>query len=125
MRLRIDRSRKWHAGVVGVLTYNFIRTVEIDDRPLAHLRSVIFAKLRRGESFSYSWENQVERGSGRNSIWFSPGIAVTFEFFEEREIPLNPHWIRALSKAANSPGGLTLVPEPEAQTSAPGAPVKA
>jgi hypothetical protein len=101
---------------VGVLTYNFIRTVEIDDRPLAHLRAVIFAKLRRGEPFSYSWENQVERGSGRNSIWFSPGISVTFEFFEEREIPLNPQWVRALSKAANSPAGLTLVPEPEGPT---------
>ncbi|WP_308798137.1 DUF7882 family protein [Agromyces silvae] len=98
---------------MGVLTYNFIRTIEIDDRPLAHLRSVIFAKLRRGESFSYSWENPVERGSGRSSIWFSPNVAVTFEFFESREIPLNPHWIRALTKAANSPAGLVLVPEPE------------
>jgi hypothetical protein len=98
---------------VGVLTYNFTKTIEIEDRPLAHLRSVIFAKLRRGESFSYSWENLVERGSGRNSIWLSPGISLAFEFFETREIPLNPHWIRALTKAANSPGGLVLVPEPE------------
>lgn len=101
---------------MGVLTYNFIRTIEIDDRPLAHLRSVIFAKLRRGESFSYSWENPVERGSGRSSIWLSPATSITFEFFEEREIPLNPHWIRALSKAANSAGGLVLVPEPEPET---------
>jgi hypothetical protein len=98
---------------VGVLTYNFTKTIEIEDRPLAHLRSVIFAKLRRGESFSFSWENLVERGSGRSSIWLSPGISLTFEFFESREIPLNPHWIRALTKASNSPGGLVLVPEPE------------
>ncbi|WP_153684062.1 DUF7882 family protein [Agromyces agglutinans] len=101
--------------MVGILTWNFIRTVEIEDRPLAHLRSVVFAKLRRGEAFSYSWETPLEQGSGRHSIWFSPDVPVTFEFFDGRDIPLNPRWIRELTKAANSPGGLVLVPEPESK----------
>ncbi|WP_395244478.1 ATP-dependent DNA ligase [Agromyces sp. MMS24-K17] len=99
---------------MGILTWNSIRTVEIEDRALAHLRSVAFSKLRRGESFSFSWENPVERGSGRNSLWFSPDIPIVFEFFSGREVRLNPLWIRELTKAANSPGGLVLVPEPGA-----------
>ncbi|WP_127792199.1 ATP-dependent DNA ligase [Agromyces sp. LHK192] len=97
---------------MGILTYRFIRTVQIEDRPLAHLRSVILAKLRRGESFAFSWETPVEQGSGRNSIWLSPDIPIVFEFFDGRDIALDPAWIRALTKAANSPGGLVLVPEP-------------
>ncbi|WP_212275314.1 ATP-dependent DNA ligase [Agromyces salentinus] len=108
---------------MGILTWNFTRTIELEDRALAHVRSVVFTKLRRGESFAYSWENTVERGSGRNSVWFGPDIPVTFEFFGERDIPLNPRWVRALMTAANSPGGLVLVPEPDQEPSdAPRAP---
>jgi len=101
-----------HAGVVGILTYNSTRTIELDDRLLAHLRSVVYAKLRRGESFSFTWENTPERGSGRQSIWMSPGTPLAFQFFDTAEIPLNPAWIRQLTKAANSPGGLVPSPEP-------------
>lgn len=97
---------------MGILTYNSVKTVEIEDRPLAHLRSVVFAKLRRGEAFAFSWDTSVDRGSGRNSIWLSPEIPVTFEFFTARDIPLNPDWVRALNKAANSAGGLVMLPEP-------------
>jgi len=97
---------------VGILTYRFIRTVEIEDRSLAHLRSVILAKLRRGESFAFSWEVPAEQGSGRNSIWLGPDIPIVFEFFDAREPRLNPLWLRELTRAANSPAGLSLVPEP-------------
>ena len=101
-----------HAGVVGILTYNSTRTIELDDRLLAHLRNVVYAKLRRGESFSFSWENTPERGSGRQSIWMSPGTPLAFQFFDSKEIPLNQEWIRQLTKSANSPGGLVPTQEP-------------
>jgi len=106
---------------VGILTYNSSRTLELDDRPLAHLRAVIFAKLRRGESFSFSWEQTPAQGSGRNSLWIGPDTPLTFEFFDQREVPLNADWIRRLTKAANSPGGLVPLPEveePEAEAEA-------
>ncbi|ANJ28334.1 hypothetical protein [Agromyces aureus] len=99
---------------MGILTYRNIRAIEIEDRSLAHLRNVIHSKIRRGESFAFSWEVSVDRGSGRNSIWLGPDIPVVFEFFDSREIPLNPRWLRELNRSANSPTGLVLVPEPEA-----------
>jgi hypothetical protein len=100
------------AGGVGILTYNSTRSIELDDRTLAHLRSVVYAKLRRGESFAFSWENTAERGSGRHSIWMSPGTPLAFQFFDTQEIALNPEWIRQLTKSANSPGGLVPSAEP-------------
>ncbi|MFF2371716.1 ATP-dependent DNA ligase [Agromyces sp. NPDC058110] len=105
---------------MGILTYRFIRTVEIEDRSLAHLRNVIHSKLRRGESFAFSWEVSVDRGSGRNSIWLGPDIPIVFEFFDAREIPLNSRWLRELARSANSPSGLVLTPEPAAPASPEG-----
>ena len=102
-----------HAGAVGILTYNSTRTIEIDDRSLAHLRNVIYAKLRRRESFAFSWEQSLAHGGGRHSIWLDPDIPLSFEFFERDEIPLDQAWLRELTKSANSPAGLVLVAEPK------------
>lgn len=98
---------------MGILTYNSTRTLELDDRLLAHLRAVMFAKLRRGESFSFSWEQTPVQGSGRNSVWIGPDTPLTFQLFESRDIPLNGEWLRRLTKAANSPAGLVALPEVE------------
>ena len=98
---------------MGILTYNSTRTLELEDRLLAHLRAVIFAKLRGGESFSFSWEQTPAQGSGRNSVWIGPDTPLAFEFFDQRDIALNPDWIRRLTRAANSPAGLVLLPEVE------------
>jgi hypothetical protein len=100
---------------VGILTYNSTRTLELEDRLLAHLRAVMFAKLRRGESFSFSWEQTPQQGSGRSSAWIGPDTALTFQFFDHRDIPLNADWLRRLTKAANSPAGLVPVPEVESE----------
>lgn len=89
-------------------------SAEFDDRALAHLRVVILAKLRRGESFSLSWEVESSHGGGRSSIWLHPAIPLQFEFFGSREPMLNRAWIDALMLTANSPNGLQLVPEPTA-----------
>lgn len=98
---------------MGILTYNSTRAIEIDDRSLAHLRSVIYAKLRRRESFAFSWEQSFTHGGGRHSIWIDPDIPLAFEFFAREEIPLDPEWLRELTKSANSPSGLVLVAEPK------------
>ena len=89
-------------------------SAEFDDRALAHLRIVIIAKLRRAESFTFSWKSDSVAGAGRNSIWLHPAIPLQFAFFGGREPVLNRVWIDALMATANSPGGLELVPEPEA-----------
>jgi len=87
-------------------------SVEFEDRALAHLRIVMLAKLRRSESFSFSWKQDSIRGSGRSSFWVHPSIPLQFEFFGGREPALNREWIEALMVTANSPNGLELVPEP-------------
>lgn len=112
---------------MGTLTYDSRITASFDDRVLAHLQSVIWAKLRRGESFPFTWTDPMRSGLGRASIWLSPSVSLSFEYFGGRQPRLNPAWIEALTKAANSPAGLTLVPEPDgpAGPSGPGAPAGA
>lgn len=99
---------------MGILTYNSTRAIELEDRLLAHVRSVMFTKLRRGESFSFSWARTPAEGSGRNAIWVGPDTPLAFEFFDRQEVSLNPAWIAQLMKSANSPGGLVVTEEPGA-----------
>jgi len=91
-------------------------SVEFEDRALAHLRIVMLAKLRRSESFSFSWKYETVQGSGRSSFWIHPAIPLQFEFFGGHEASLNRAWIDALMETANSPNGLELLPEPAPAT---------
>src|SRR5689334_17442618 len=97
---------------MGTLTYDSKFAVSFDDRVLAHLQVVIWSKLRRGEQFSFTWQEPSRSGFGRTSIWLSPSIPLTFEYFGSRQPRLNPAWVQQLTKSANSPGGLVLGPEP-------------
>lgn len=72
----------------------------------------MFAKLRRGEAFSFSWERTPAEGSGRSAVWIDRDTPLSFEFFERQEADLNRAWIAELTTAANSPGGLVLTKEP-------------
>ena len=40
---------------MGTLTYDSKLSASFDDRVLAHLQIVIWAKIRRGEPFSFTW----------------------------------------------------------------------
>lgn len=86
--------------------------VEFDDRVLAHLKAVIIAKLRRGESFTFSWEYSTDSGSGHSSIWLHPAIPLQFEFRGSRDPSLNRLWLEELVRLSNTPAGLRIVPEP-------------
>jgi hypothetical protein len=97
---------------VGTLTYDSKLVANFDDRVLAHLQVVIWAKLRRGEQFSFTFIDTQRNGLGRTSIWISSWISLTFDYYGSKMPTLNTHWIDALTKAANSPGGLQVLPEP-------------
>lgn len=99
---------------MGTLTYDSKLTGTFDDRVLAHLQVVIWSKLRRGEQFSFTWTEAQRSGYGRTSIWISPNIPIAFEFFGSKTPTINRDWLEALSRSANSVGGLQLVPEPSA-----------
>lgn len=87
------------------------RTLEIEDRVLAHLKIVILSKLRRRESFAFSWENPASEGSGRGSIWLSTEIPLEFQFTDEHGPLLNRAWIQQLSALADR-GELQVTDEP-------------
>jgi hypothetical protein len=86
--------------------------IQMDDRMLAHLRSVTLAKLRRGESFGANFDFDSESGSGRTTLWLSPNSTLSFRFDGSRKPPLNRAWLDVLMASANSADGLTMVAEP-------------
>jgi hypothetical protein len=102
---------------LGTLTYDSKLTGTFDDRVLAHLQIVIWSKLRRGEQFAFTWTESQRSGYGRTSIWISPHIPLAFEFFGSKTPLINREWLEALSRAANSTGGLQVVPEPDPRES--------
>lgn len=97
---------------MGKLTYDSTLTVDFDDRILAHIQLVIGAKLRRGESFYFSWRDDPLTGGGRSTVWLHPSISLAYKYFGSKVPTLNRDWIEALSLSANSASGLQLVSEP-------------
>jgi len=87
--------------------------LEFDDRTLSHLQVAIGSKLRRGESFFFSWLEVQKNADSRSSVWLSPGIPLMFKYSGGRSPRLNMVWLRALEEAANSGRGLILLPEPD------------
>jgi len=97
---------------LGKLAYAGTMTVDFDDRLLAHLQIVIGAKLRRGESFYFSWRDDQRVGDGRTSIWLSPDVPLVFKYFGSRPPTVNRAWLRRLEMSANTTMGLQIVQEP-------------
>jgi len=50
---------------MGRLVYDQVASVEFDDRLLLHFQIVIGIKLRRRESFYFSWRDEQTVGKGR------------------------------------------------------------
>jgi hypothetical protein len=59
---------------VGHLIYDSSTRMELEDRALAHLQVVITSKLRRHESFTFSWRNPPTEGDGRRTLWIAPEV---------------------------------------------------
>jgi hypothetical protein len=84
-------------------------TFEIDDRTLAHVELVVLAKLRRNESFAFSFDGAK---GGRETIWVNPSATLRFEF-GQIVTEISREWLDELMDSANTTTGLKLVPEPE------------
>ena len=98
---------------MGALIYgNSSMEVSFEDRALQHLQIVITAKLRRRESFVFSWTNTAEDGHGRSVIWLDPSSTLFYRFCGNRIPAINLDWIETLMISANSPNGLFLSSEP-------------
>lgn len=97
---------------MGTLYYGDSGTpIGIEDRALAHLKIAITTKLRRGESFTLSWQHTDDQPRGRSTLWLHPSIPLRFVFDEPDAPELSRKWIEELMRSANSTGGVQLVPE--------------
>ena len=101
---------------MGTLSYDSRFSADFDDRVLAHLQLVIGAKLRRGESFHFSWKNDPSTGHGRTTWWLHPTVPLIYKYSGSRLPTINRYWIEALMASANSAAGLQLVGEPTGAT---------
>jgi|SRR3954466_3595459 hypothetical protein len=97
---------------MGKLIYGSESAFEIEDRVLAHLQVVIIAKMRRRESFAFSWEHSRGADSGLTTIWMHPAMNIRFRYSGSRLPELNRAWLEELSMLANSANGLRIIPEP-------------
>ena len=97
---------------VGRFTYDAIVKIDFEDRLLAHLQLVIGAKMRRGESFHFTWKDDTSIGDGRTTVWIHPRVSIVYKFYGSRKPTINRAWVDALLYTANTPVGLYIVPEP-------------
>jgi hypothetical protein len=93
--------------------------IEFDDRSLTHVQVVIGSKLRRGESFFFSWKDDPAIGDGRSSIWLDRSIPLYFKYFGGKNPTINREWLGILSDSANSGQGLVFTTEPGGITPPP------
>lgn len=98
---------------MGRFRYGDGLVVDFDDRLLAHLQLVIGAKIRRGESFFFSWRDDPGVGDGRTTVWVHAAVPMSFKYYGSRMPQISRAWIEALTATANSPMGLQVVAEPE------------
>ncbi len=96
---------------MGLLTYNTSTRFEIDDRTIAHIEAVVYAKLRRGEPFLFTWSGSAGEGAGRTTVWISRGSRLVFRRRGDTRVSLNQAWVERLMSTANSPPGLYVVAE--------------
>lgn len=97
---------------MGTIYYGGSDTaIHIEDRALAHLKVVIATKLRRGESFTLSWQHPDDEERGRSTIWLHPSIPLRFVFDDPEAPELSREWIHDLANSANTSGGIQLVAE--------------
>lgn len=82
--------------------------IVIPDMVLAHLKTVVAMKLRRGESFTVSWRHAPGQPPGRSTIWLQPSIPLRFVFDSPEPERLDPDLLKRLADEATSTGGLMV-----------------
>ncbi|MCS5723033.1 ATP-dependent DNA ligase [Herbiconiux sp. CPCC 203407] len=97
---------------MGFLYYgNDSYAIEVDDRPLAHLKIALLSLLRAGKSIAFSFERAPDLGSGRETLWICPSTDIRFRFNGSRPPRINELWVRSIIATAETPTGLRLVDE--------------
>lgn len=88
---------------------------EFEDRLLAHIKTASGVKLRKHEPFFLNWTKSAKDGSGRMAIWITPYIPLSFRFAGGRQPVLNATWVRVLEELADTPFGMRVLSEDDAE----------
>jgi len=111
---------------MGKILYGDAGTeIVFDDRDMAHLQLVIGAKLRRRESFFFTWREDPSVGDGRSSIWIDAAIPLYFKYYGSKAPTINREWLELLTLSANSAQGMQFMSEPTSGGTANGEQVAA
>src|SRR3954453_20831137 len=82
--------------------------IEVEDRLLAHLQTVVISKVSRNEGFDLSWTEAPAVGSGRRSIWIHPYLELVFEYQDCKRPELDPKMADEMMARAGTNTGLDL-----------------
>jgi len=97
----------YYGGGHGDLATGF----DVEDALLTHLKQVIVAKLRRGESFLVTFP-ALERGCPvRETLWMNPSIPIRFVIDQADAVPLDHDRLETLMIEANTVRGIVLTAE--------------
>lgn len=97
---------------MGTLHYGASRTsIQLDNRALAHLQTVITTKLRRNEGLLVQWERPLETGGGRGSFWIHPNCDLIYEYEGSKQPSLDPEELDRLMMEAAGTHGIKLTTE--------------
>ncbi|MFJ4038604.1 hypothetical protein ACIPVB_11015 [Microbacterium sp. NPDC090007] len=81
--------------------------ISLPDRLMGYIKVIASTKLRRGESFTFTWTG-VEGETGRSTIWLQPAIPLRFVFDSPEPEQLVGDYLRALADQANAASGLVV-----------------
>jgi hypothetical protein len=90
--------------------------IEIDDRPLSHLKVALLTLLRADRSVAFSFQRPASAGGGRETLWITPTTELRFRFYGSRPPRINETWVRAIIATADETTGFRLIREPSGFT---------
>ena len=94
---------------MGTLFYGAGRlAINVDDRLLTHLKTVILTRLRRHEPVILNWRDAVEMGDGRTTVWIDHSTDLLFHFVGSRRPELDRELLDDLATQANTSTGIDL-----------------
>lgn len=80
--------------------------LEVEDRLLAHLQTVVAQKIRRRESFILSLTDKRAARVMTSALWISASSSIHFSFSGSRQPELNSSWLDLMMQATYSTNGL-------------------
>jgi len=81
--------------------------IALPDRLMGYIKVITSTKLRRGESFTFTWTGTDEE-AGRSTIWLQPSIPLRFVFDSAEPEQLVGDYLRSLADQANAASGLVI-----------------